>query len=243
MSDQELDLKALEELTNPAEVQVASETLKDLADETDILLFVAPGCMACPHQIKSVATVTLANPHIAVELVDATQEPDLARQYEVRSVPTTVVNDELVMVGVIPAPELALRILEQQGPGADKVVFQSLVESGRIADAAARLSDGRATEHFYDLWKTSAMESRMGLFLVAETALEENPFGLDPLVPLLLAGLEGDGPLAQDPSRRGDTADLLGKIGNEDARPALEALAKDPNAEVAEAAEDALEEL
>ena len=33
MSDQELDLEALEELTNPAEVQVASGTLKDLADD------------------------------------------------------------------------------------------------------------------------------------------------------------------------------------------------------------------
>jgi len=243
MSEPILDIEALEAMTDPAEVEALGETLHGLTTDTDILLFVAPGCRACPHQIRSVATVTLASPRITVEIVDATQDPELAAQYEVRAVPTTVVGDELIMVGVIPAPELALRVLEQQGPGADRVVFSSLVESGRIVEAAARLSDGRATEIFADLWSKSTLESRMGLFLIAEQALEENPLGLDPLVPLLMAGLEGDGPLSQDPTRRGDTADLLGRIGNEDARPALEALVEDPNPEVAEAARDALEEL
>jgi hypothetical protein len=243
MSEPILDIEALEAMTDPAEVQALEGTLQDLTEDTDILLFVAPGCRACPHQIRSVATVTLASPRIAVEIVDATQEPELATQYEVRSVPTTVVGDELIMVGVIPAPELALRILEQQGPGADRVVFSSLVESGRIDEAAARLSDGRATEIFGELWSKSTLESRMGLFLVAEKALEENPLGLDPLVPILMEGLQGDGPLSQDDTRRGDTADLLGRIGNEDARPVLEALTQDSNPEVAEAAQEALEEL
>ncbi len=70
-----------------------------------------------------------------------------------------------------------------------------------------------------------------------------DPDGLDALVPHLVAGLEGDGPLAGDDSRKGDTADLLGRIGHPDVRPALERLAADPNEEVAEAAEAALTDL
>jgi HEAT repeat protein len=66
---------------------------------------------------------------------------------------------------------------------------------------------------------------------------------MDGLVPVLKTGLDGEGPLAKDPSRRGDTADLLGRIGHPDARPILEALMSDSNPEVAEAAEEALEEL
>ncbi len=243
MTEPILDLEALEELTEPEEVRAAERALEPLEKNTDILLFIAPGCPVCPRQVRSVATMALANPRIAVEIVDASREPELAARYEVRAVPTTVVDDELVMVGVVPAPELAWRLVERQGPDAEKMVFASLVESGRHADAAERLADGRATDAFLELWSRSTLESRMGLLLVAEEALLLDPDGLDDLVPALIAGLEGDGPLARDDARRGDTADLLGRIGRPDARPALERLAANPNPEVAEAAEDALEEL
>jgi thiol-disulfide isomerase/thioredoxin len=243
MDDPNLELDALAGLTNPAEVQAVAATLEKLTKETELLLFIGQGCPACPHQVRSVATLALASPQISVEIVDVGLEPELTAQYEVTSVPTTVVDDELIMVGVVPAVELAWRLLEREGPEAEKVVFSALVESRRLADAAERLSDGRATAAFLELWSSSTLESRMGLFLVAEEALEWNPEALDDLVPLLIEGLEGDGPLSQDPTRKGDTADLLGQIGHPDARAVLEALSRDPNEEVAEAAEDALDQL
>jgi hypothetical protein len=243
MDDPHLDLEALEGLTNPAEVRAVTSTLETLTKDTELLLFIGSGCPACPHQVRSVATLALASPLVSVEIVDVTQEPELAAQYEISSVPTTVVDDELIMVGVIPAGELSWRILEREGPEAEKVVFAALVASERFADAAERLSDGRATIAFMELWSQSTLQSRMGLFLVAEEALEWNPDALGELVPLLIEGLEGDGPLTQDPTRRGDTADLLGQIGHPDARAVLEALSRDPNEEVAEAAAEALDQL
>jgi HEAT repeat protein len=243
MDDPNLDLEALEALTTPAEVEAVVPTLQNLTKDTELLLFIGPGCPSCPHQVRSVATLALASEKVSVEIVDATQDPELAGQYDVRSVPTTVVDDELIMVGIIPPGELAWRILERQGPEAERVVFAALVESERFADAAERLSDGRATKAFVELWSRSTMESRMGLFLVAEEALDWNPEALDALVPILVEDLQGDGPLTQDPSRVGDTADLLGQIGHPDARGVLEALSRDGNQEVAEAAEEALEGL
>lgn len=243
MEEPILDFEALEAMTNSEEVRALEAPLKNLQKDTDILLFIAAGCPACPHQIRSVATLTLASERIAVEVIDVNQEPQFAAQYGIRSVPTTVVDDELIMVGVIPAPELALRILAQQGPDGDRVIFASLVESGRFADAAAHLWDGSAVEAYGQLWAESTMERRMNLLLVAEEALAADPECMDGLVPILISGLGGEGPLASDDSRRGDTADLLGRIGHPEARPALEALARDPNSEVAEAAEEALDEL
>ena len=243
MDDPNLELEALEALTSPAEVEAVVPTLQNLTKETELLLFIGPGCPSCPHQVRAVATLALASEKVSVEIVDATQDPDLAGQYDIRSVPTTIVDDELIMVGVIPAGEMAWRILEREGPDAEKVVFAALVQSERFADAGERLSDGRATEAFVELWSRSTLENRMGLFLVAEEALDWNPEGLDALVPLLIEGLQGDGPMSQDPTRIGDTADLLGQIGHPDAREVLEALSRDSNEEVAEAAADALEEL
>jgi len=243
MDEPNLDIEALEGLTNPAEVEAVALTLEKLTKDTELLLFIGHGCPACPHQVRSVATLALASPRVSVEVVAVKKDPELAAQYEISAVPTTVVDDELIMVGVIPAGDLAWRLLEREGPEAEKVVFKALVESGRIADASERLSDGRATEAFLDLWSTSTLESRMGLFLVAEEALQWNPDSLMDLGLLLIEGLKGDGPITQDPSRVGDTADLLGQIGHPDARPVLEALANDPNEEVAEAATDALADL
>jgi HEAT repeat protein len=243
MDEQHVDLEALKGLTNAAEVEAVAGTLEKLTKDTELLLFIAAGCPACPHQVRSVATLALASPRVSVEIVDAQQDPELSAQYEITSVPTTVVDDELVIVGVVPAVDLAWRLLEREGPDAERVVFSALVESGRISDAAERLSDGRATEVFLDLWSGSTLESRMGLFLVAEEALQWNPGSLQDLALLLIEGLKGGGPLAQDPTRVGDTADLLGQIGHPDARPVLEELSRDPNAEVAEAAAEALNEL
>lgn len=243
MDEPILDMEALEALTDPAEVDALVGALEPLEQDTDVLLFVAPGCPVCPHQLRSLATVALANHHVALEVVDASQERELTTRYEVRAVPTTVVDDELIMVGVVPAAEMARRLVERQGPDAAKLVFTSLVEAGRHADAAERLADGRGTEGFLELWETSTLQNRVGLLVVAEESLLYDPQGLDPLVPRLIAGLEDGEPLASDDARRGDTADLLGRIGHPDARPVLERLARDENLDVAEAAMEALENL
>lgn len=243
MTDLPLDAEGLKALTDLEAVWAVAPVLEPLERDTEILLFIAPGCPVCPHQIRAVATVALASPHVVVEIVDATQDRTLAARYEVQSVPTTIIDNELIITGVTPAADLAARLVERQGPGAERMLFASLVESGRHEAAARRLADGRATEAFVELWARSTLESRMGLMLVAEEALDLAPDSLYDLVPHLVAGLQGQGPLAGDEARRGDTADLLGRIGHPDARPALEQLAGDTNEQVAEAARAALDEM
>lgn len=240
MNEPTQDLEMLEALTEPGEVRALEPFLERLEQDTDILVFVAHGCPVCPHQVRSVATVALANPRVAVEIVDIAREQELAAHYEVRSVPTTVVDDELIMVGPMPAADLALRLVERQGPEAEKLVFGTLVESGRHAAAAERLADGRATEQFAHLWERSTPESRTGLMAVLDQAVLLNPEGLHALVPHMLAGLDGEGPLTDDEARTADTADLLGRIGHLDARPALDRLTGDADLDVAEAAQDAV---
>ena len=74
--------------------------------------------------------------------------------------------------------------------------------------------------------------------LAAELALEDNPAALDCIVPRLLPLLEGP-----DVTLRGDTADLLGRIGHPVAREPLQRLLADDNPDVAEIAQEALEAL
>lgn len=247
MTEYELDFEALEAMADTNMVQALEEPLANLKKEVDILLFISQGCAACPHQVKTLATLTLASPLIAAEIVDITQEPELARQYQISSVPTTIVDDELVVVGVKHPIQMAEILLAREGPEGERALLVSLLESGRMEEAADRIlygpDPGATLQAFLQLWVQSTLQDRMALTLLAETVLDQNPEGMDGLLPPLLTGLQTEGPLTDDPSRKGDSADLLGRIGHPDARPVLEMLAGDENPEVAEAAADALEEL
>jgi hypothetical protein len=247
MHDPAVDSQSLEDMVGPAAAKALEATAGKLTKDVDILVFVAPGCGACPHQIRSVAALTMAGPTIAAEIVDATQEPELAGQYEVRSVPTTVVDDELIVVGVKHPVELAEMLLAREGPEGERTLFASMVEAERFADAADRFAYGPDPEGtaraFLELWARSTPQARMALMLVGEETLARSPEGLDPLVPLLVGVLADGDAGTRDEGWREDTADLLGRIGHPAARPGLEVLSTDPHPEVAEAAAEALESL
>jgi CBS domain-containing protein len=200
---------------------IESDGSSDAPDQRrpmQVVVFIAPTCPNCPQAVRAVTSLAVANPHLSATIV--------------------VVDDALTLVGVISEDDLADRIMMTSGPEGDRTVFESLVDAGRFSVAAGRLLEGRAYEAFADRWRSSTLESRIGLVLTAEEALALDSGVLDALVPDLLAVLETpDAPL------RGDTADLLGRIGDPRACPELESLSNDPNEDVAEAAHDALEEI
>lgn len=248
MDDTTHELDALAELADPEVARSLEGILQSLEKETEILLFMGAHCTVCPHQLRSVATVALASPNVVLDVVETSHDPDLAARYEVRSVPTTVVDDELIMVGVVQPAELAFRLVERQGPEYARRVFAATLGSGRLDAAAERLADGRGTEAFLELWQRSGTEEnglkqREILKRTAEESLLYDPEGLAPVVPTFLAGLEDGGALADDDDLRADTAELLGRIGDPSARPTLERLAHDPDRFVARAAAGALADL
>lgn len=49
---------------------------------------------------------------ITAECIEATEFPDLSRQYRVMAVPRTVVNDQTAIDGALPEPMFVDRILE-----------------------------------------------------------------------------------------------------------------------------------
>ena len=202
----------LEGLADPEAARSLAPTLELLERETELLVFVGAMCARCPHMIRSAATLALASDRVVLEVVEVSSEPELASHYEVGAVPTTVVDDEMIMVGVVAPDELALRLVERQGPEQARRIFSGLVAGGHVVAAAERLADGRGTEAFLSLWRAADGEGRLGLMRVAEESLLYNPFGVGPVVEGLEAGLEEGGPLLSDQDLRLDTEELLEKI-------------------------------
>ena len=203
----------------------------------EIMVFVGQGCPHCPQAVRAALALARSNPAIGVEVVDAQRETDLVERFQVRSVPLTVIERQPAWVGARPVEEL-LRALELRGtPEGEAASILALLEAGRPKDVAHLIRTAPSPAPYVEAWSKSTTSSRIGLMMVAEEVLREG-HTLDAAVPDLMPLLG-----AKDAALRGDTADLLGRIGHPSARPGLLALLEDPNPVVAEIAEEALGEL
>jgi hypothetical protein len=211
------------------------ELLHGVVRPCEVVVFVAPGCPNCPHAVQAAVTVAGANEVVTLSVVDATAFPELAERHRVRSVPTTVIDGELALQGVVAVRKLARQIARRGSNQYGLEVFASRLSAGLFDALARRLAQGSDLHHFVALWASSTLEQRIGLMLVAEQTLAVNARALDGAVADLLPVLE-----SADAARRGDTVDLLGTIGHRSAWPAIRALRDDPDPGVAEAAADVL---
>ncbi len=210
--------------------------LQALQRPAEVLVFIAAACPHCPQAVRSALQLALASDAVRVTVIDAQFYEALAGRYKVRSVPTTVVDGGYTTIGVQPAPTLARQLIEREQPQAVARAFHSMLDSGRVDDAAVWLAAGSALPAFVHAWRDSTTAARVGLMLCGQKALEQSRGALDGVVGDLIALLE-----AGDAALRGDTADLLGQIGHPAAAGPVKKLLDDTNPDVAEIAEEALD--
>ena len=209
--------------------------LTELTEPAELLLFIAPTCPHCPNMVRAAAALALASPLVSVSIVDVQRFEELARRYQVTAAPTTIVDGELSLTGLVPSAELVQHLLDRGTDQHGAQVLQSLVNNGLFDQAVDEVTAGSGARPFGALWKKSTTSTRIGLMLLAEKVLQRNRRALDDILGELVAVLG-----AEDAALRGDTADLIGQTGSEKARPALEKLLADPNLDVVEIAEEAL---
>ena len=220
----------------PADAVVAS--LDKLQVPTDVLVLIAPVCPHCPRVVRQVLSMAVRQPLISAVVVDAVQFHDMADRFKVKATPTTIINEALTLVGQVELPQLVEKILESGTAESFTTVLNSMIQSGRAEDAGVLLCKEDQPEAILPLYLSNEFSSRMGALVAMEEALAESPRALDPIVPDLVKLLSHE-----DIGLRGDTAELLGKIGNPDAIPALQNSLNDPDPDVREAVEEALDVL
>jgi len=210
--------------------------LEGLSAPAELLVFVASTCPHCPQAARHAGQIAVASEHVSTFVVDVQQYPDLAQRFRAQSVPLTVLDRGLCFTGVVPVSDLVRSLLSRGTEEHEARVLGSLIEHGRLDEAAARIRSSTGAKPFVPLWRNSTTGPRMGLMLVASDVLDADPRALDRIVPDLVEVLGSD-----DLALRGDTADLLGQIGHASAIEGLRALLDDSNPDVVEIAEEALE--
>lgn len=213
-----------------------TKALEKLATPCHVMVLMAPTCPHCPQVVRAALSVAVRAPLITVSIVDAVQFEDLAQRYKVKSTPTTVINDGLTLIGRLTEEELAGHLLRLAETSSLTSILESMIKAGRAEDAGELICAKEQPEAILPIYVSKEFSVRMGALVALEEALERNPRILDPIVDELTSLLSQD-----EAALRGDTAELLGKIGNPAAIPALRKAAEDQDPDVREAAEEALQ--
>jgi glutaredoxin-like protein len=92
-------------VSGASQQELAAETkarLTDLTEPLGIRVFVTPTCGYCPRAVALANRLAFASPLVTATTVQATEFPDLAREYRVSGVPKTVGTNGLEVLGALP---------------------------------------------------------------------------------------------------------------------------------------------
>ncbi len=85
----------------------------------DVKVFVTPTCVYCPRAVTLAHRMAAENPLVTATCVEATEFPDLARQYQVTGVPKTIA-DGIEILGAMPEEEFVSALLGSPGSAANE---------------------------------------------------------------------------------------------------------------------------
>lgn len=207
-------------------------------DRPDVLLLIATGCNICPIVHKLLTQLKQAGKIANLEVVNLSQQPELAKKYNVRSVPWFRIGN-LEFQGLHSAAELDYWVghaLSEEG--INKYLSEEL-EAGHlpaIEQLIRRHPDWLRISLSIIADMEAPIQARIGLGAIFE-GLQGDP-QLQALVPALSE-------LSQhaDQRVRSDACYYLGLSSAATARPALMRCSEDPNPEVRDIAREALANL
>jgi glutaredoxin-like protein len=91
--------------------EATREFLAELTEPVILQVFVTPTCPYCPRAVVAAHQMAMESPYIEAEMVEATEFPQLSRDYRIMGVPDTVINHGVgKVVGAVPEGRLVIEI-------------------------------------------------------------------------------------------------------------------------------------
>lgn len=209
-----------------------------MSDKNRALLFIATGCQHCPVVLQSLSELVKDGTLAELNIVNLQQNPDMAREYNVRSVPWVKIGP-FELSGLRSAAEYKQWIARADEPEAMGDYFAELMTSGELDNAREFIN--QHPETLPALLKLMTVEDSKLSIKVGVGALMEDLARAD-WFPRYMEDL------AQylkhtDPRVRNDAAYYLGLSENPAAIPYLQSLLEDPDRDVRSTVEESLDEL
>jgi glutaredoxin len=221
---------------------LAERTLSELSkfiSPTKLEVMVSPTCPHCPIVVGLVNQLAVTSSYLEVTIIDITLFAEFARKYNIRAVPTLVIDGQEQLVGNI-SEDLLVDKLTNQSPAAFRPdSFRKIVKEGDAEKLAGMMvADGDVYGGALELLADPDWSVRMGMMVVLEEVAMRSPDLVQRAYPYLVDLLNHG-----DANQRGDMAYLLGIIGDGRVLDPLKMLLNDMNPEVAEAAFEAVQKI
>ena len=105
------DIMTISKKSTPLSMQTRKQ-LRTIQRPVHVQVFVTPGNINCPSMARLAHALAIESRHVTADVIEAEEFPGLTRQYGVRSVPLTVINEYVQVPGVVPEPELVARVVQ-----------------------------------------------------------------------------------------------------------------------------------
>ena len=224
------------------ETSLAERTLSTMAKlitSMKVEVMVSPTCSHCPNIVGLVNQLAMTSTYLEVTIIDITLFAQFAQKYNIRAVPTLVIDGQEQLVGNISEDLLVDKLTNQSPATFHPDTCKTIVKEGDGEKLAGMMvADGDVYEGALELLADPDWSVRMGMMVVLEEVAVRSPDLVQRVYPYVVDLLERG-----DANQRGDMAYLLGIIGNVNVLGPLNMLLNDKNSEVAEAAFEAVQQI
>jgi len=205
-----------------------------------LIAFISPQCTFCPQVISQLIPLSLAETGLQLIVIDGILFPEIAQKHRIKSVPTILLDEQFRWTGSVPLEEVVDAISTRDPALLGATSLESILKDGQASHLAALMLEAQLIfPAFYDLLTHAKWPVRLGAMVVMEEIAQEDPGVASEAIDPLRIRFEG-----VSDQIKGDILYLFGEIGNPRAIPFLEeAIAGEFDAEVKEAAGEALEKL
>lgn len=213
--------KAVEEINIPAELE----------------LFIASHCGFCPHVVRQVAPLAIANEMIRLAVIDASLFHEKAQSDGIRSVPTVLLDGQYRWTGTIQLADIIEMLVNRDPAHLGASTLRNIIEEGNAARVAdLMLEQGLIFPSFLDLLVHEKWPVRLGAIVALEMVIEKNSDIAAQVVDPLLERY----PMV-DAQVKGDILYIIGETGDQNITSELENVFKNSdNPELQETAREAV---
>jgi len=232
-------LTALDSGPIPKTESIKSRLKKNNLPAT-LTVFMAPHCTHCPQVISQLIPLSMIEAGVQLIVIDGTLFPDAAQTHRIQSVPTILLDEQFRWTGLVPLDEIIEAICTRNPALLGASSLESILKDGQASHLAAMMLEAQDIfPAFYDLLIHDKWPIRLGAMVVIEEIAGKSPGKASEAIDPLWARFDG-----VSDQIKGDILYLFGEIGDRRAIPWLTAVnAGEFNAEVKEAAREALEKL
>jgi hypothetical protein len=184
----------------------------------DLKVIVMAGCVHCPHAVRNAVGFAFSNNGVKVSIIDGMMFKDAIEKFDIRSAPTTIINDQVFLTGVVPENDLTRWVCKTNEKHFSIDDFVKMIKAGNAHKLADMMIDnGVIYPDFLSLLWDDKWSLRLGAMVVLEDISEKKPFLIRTVIKAIEKHL-----FDNDLRNRCDAAFLIGNIGAKDSIPVLE---------------------